>query len=89
MCVCCRPVRIHPNLRSAVYCSAMASGGHEEWEFGWTMFRNATVASEADTLMSALACTTDLELLKRCVRVCVCNRHPILQRFISGRLYSI
>ncbi|XP_067090947.1 aminopeptidase N-like [Osmerus mordax] len=59
---------IHPNLRSAVYCSAMASGGIAEWEFGWTMFRNATVVSEADTLMSALACTTDHELLKRYLR---------------------
>lgn len=59
-------VRIHPNLRSAVYCSAMAAGDEEEWEFGWSQFKNATVASEASKLMSALACTSKTQLLERC-----------------------
>uniref|UniRef100_A0A3Q1HII7 Aminopeptidase n=1 Tax=Anabas testudineus TaxID=64144 RepID=A0A3Q1HII7_ANATE len=49
---------IHPNLRSAVYCSAMAAGDEAEWEFGWSQLKNATVASEASKLMSALACTS-------------------------------
>ncbi|XP_029992119.1 aminopeptidase N-like [Sphaeramia orbicularis] len=56
---------IHPNLRSAVYCSAMATGGHAEWNFTWVQFKSATVASEADKLMSALACTSNTELLQR------------------------
>ncbi|KAJ7997844.1 hypothetical protein DPEC_G00216380 [Dallia pectoralis] len=56
---------IRPNLRTAVYCSAIAAGSAEEWDFGWSMFINATVASEADKLMSALACTKDPALLKR------------------------
>lgn len=58
--------RIHPNLRSVVYCSAMASGDEDEWEFGWSQFKNATVASEASKLMSALACTRKTQLLERC-----------------------
>ncbi|XP_030623171.1 aminopeptidase N isoform X1 [Chanos chanos] len=56
---------IHPNLRSTVYCSAIAAGKAEEWEFGWQMFKKASIASEADKLMSSLACTRDELLLNR------------------------
>ncbi|XP_015239287.1 PREDICTED: aminopeptidase N-like [Cyprinodon variegatus] len=56
---------IHPNLRSAVYCSAVADGTEAEWNFAWSQFRAATVASEASKLMSALACSTDTQLLDR------------------------
>uniref|UniRef100_A0A3P9MB43 Aminopeptidase n=1 Tax=Oryzias latipes TaxID=8090 RepID=A0A3P9MB43_ORYLA len=55
---------IHPNLRSAVYCSAMAAGDESEWQFAWSQFKAASVASEASKLMSALACTNNIELLK-------------------------
>uniref|UniRef100_A0A3Q1EKQ9 Aminopeptidase n=1 Tax=Acanthochromis polyacanthus TaxID=80966 RepID=A0A3Q1EKQ9_9TELE len=53
---------IHPNLRSVVYCSAMAAGGEAEWEFGWIQFKEASLASEASKLMSALSCTNDTQL---------------------------
>lgn len=56
---------IHPNLKSTVYCNAVAFGGHEEWDFAWKMFRNATVASEASRLREALACTKTPWLLNR------------------------
>ncbi|KAM7413855.1 hypothetical protein PAMA_018920 [Pampus argenteus] len=56
---------IHPNLRSAVYCSAMAAGDEAEWEFGWSQFKDASLASEASKLMSALACTSNTHLLER------------------------
>uniref|UniRef100_A0A4W6F952 Aminopeptidase n=1 Tax=Lates calcarifer TaxID=8187 RepID=A0A4W6F952_LATCA len=56
---------IDPNLRSAVYCSAMAAGGEAEWEFGWWQFQGSSVASEASKLMSALACTKNKTLLER------------------------
>uniref|UniRef100_A0A3Q3BS59 Aminopeptidase n=1 Tax=Kryptolebias marmoratus TaxID=37003 RepID=A0A3Q3BS59_KRYMA len=56
---------IHPNLRSAVYCSAVAAGGPAEWDFGWSQFKNASVASEASKLLTALACSADTELLRR------------------------
>ncbi len=47
-----------------MYCSALASGGADEWDFGWQMFKKAT-AIEADKLMSALACAKDTTLLER------------------------
>uniref|UniRef100_A0A8C8HE29 Aminopeptidase n=1 Tax=Oncorhynchus tshawytscha TaxID=74940 RepID=A0A8C8HE29_ONCTS len=48
---------IHPNLRQTVYCSAIAAGGVKEWDFAWRMYREASIASEADKLMYSLACT--------------------------------
>uniref|UniRef100_A0A8C7N569 Aminopeptidase n=1 Tax=Oncorhynchus kisutch TaxID=8019 RepID=A0A8C7N569_ONCKI len=59
---------IHPNLRMTVYCSAIAAGGAAEWDFGWNMFKTATIASDADKLMSSLACTKDHELLNKYLR---------------------
>ncbi|XP_049578753.1 aminopeptidase N-like [Syngnathus scovelli] len=56
---------IQPHLRDAVYCSAIASGDEAEWEFGWAQFKNASVASEANKLMSALACSSNTQLLER------------------------
>uniref|UniRef100_A0A673L9R0 Alanyl (membrane) aminopeptidase b n=1 Tax=Sinocyclocheilus rhinocerous TaxID=307959 RepID=A0A673L9R0_9TELE len=56
---------IKANLRSAVYCSAIAAGGEEEWNFAWEMFEKATVASEKDKLRAALACATEPWLLNR------------------------
>ncbi|KAL6480693.1 hypothetical protein MHYP_G00117260 [Metynnis hypsauchen] len=56
---------IDPNLRSTVYCSAVAAGGTKEWDFAWEMLQTASIASEADKLMSALACTKDTGLLER------------------------
>ncbi|KAM9409838.1 aminopeptidase Ey-like isoform 2-T2 [Pholidichthys leucotaenia] len=57
--------KINPNLKSTVYCSAIAEGGEEEWDFAWGMYKNATLASEADKLMSALSCTRQPWLLSR------------------------
>ncbi|GAA6225936.1 aminopeptidase N-like [Lates japonicus] len=56
---------IHPNLKSTVYCSAIAFGGVEEWDFAWIKFKNATVASEASRLRAAMACTKTPWLLNR------------------------
>ncbi|XP_028257939.1 aminopeptidase N-like [Parambassis ranga] len=56
---------IHPNLKSTVYCHAIALGGVEEWDFAWSMFKNATLASEASRLRSAMACTKAPWLLNR------------------------
>uniref|UniRef100_A0A4W6F536 Aminopeptidase n=1 Tax=Lates calcarifer TaxID=8187 RepID=A0A4W6F536_LATCA len=57
--------QIHPNLRSTVYCNAIAASGANEWEFAWSQFKNATIATEADKLRSALACTKQPWLLNR------------------------
>ncbi|XP_043845494.1 aminopeptidase N [Dromiciops gliroides] len=56
---------IHPNLRSTIYCNAIARGGEEEWDFAWNQFRNATIVAEADKLRSAMACSTEVWILQR------------------------
>ncbi|KAL0978005.1 hypothetical protein UPYG_G00164630 [Umbra pygmaea] len=63
--------RIHPNLRQTVYCRALASGGMEEWDFAWKRYKEATIASEADKLMYALACTRVPWLLNRYLEYCL------------------
>ncbi|KAM4744490.1 aminopeptidase N-like [Anableps anableps] len=56
---------IHPNLKGTVYCSAVAFGSVEEWDFAWRMFQNTSLASEASRLRAAMACTKTPWLLNR------------------------
>ncbi|XP_015667388.1 aminopeptidase N [Protobothrops mucrosquamatus] len=56
---------ISPNLRSAVYCSAIRTGSLEDWDFAWKMFRQAPVISEADKLRAALTCSQTPWILQR------------------------
>ncbi|NXS95125.1 AMPN Aminopeptidase, partial [Jacana jacana] len=53
------------NLRSSIYCSIVATGGEEAWDFIWKRFQEATVVSEADKLRTALACSTQPWILNR------------------------
>ncbi|XP_063268446.1 aminopeptidase N [Prinia subflava] len=56
---------VPPNLRSAIYCSMVATGGEEAWDFLWEKFQNATVVSEADKLRTALSCSPHPWILNR------------------------
>ncbi|KAM9817545.1 aminopeptidase Ey-like [Neosynchiropus ocellatus] len=62
---------ISPNLRSTVYCNGIAAGSKDEWDFAWSMYKKATVASEADKLMYALSCTREPWLLNRYLTYCL------------------
>uniref|UniRef100_A0AAX7TII4 Aminopeptidase n=1 Tax=Astatotilapia calliptera TaxID=8154 RepID=A0AAX7TII4_ASTCA len=58
--------QIHPNLRSTVYCNAIAAGGKKEWDFAWSQFiKNDSTAIESDKLRYALSCTKQPWLLNR------------------------
>ncbi|XP_059338091.1 aminopeptidase N [Ammospiza nelsoni] len=56
---------VPPNLRSAIYCSMVATGGDDAWQFLWKKFQEARVVSEADKLRTALACSPDPWILSR------------------------
>ncbi|XP_070619155.1 aminopeptidase N [Erythrolamprus reginae] len=56
---------IPPNLRSAIYCSAISTGDEAAWNFVWEQFRQAQVISEADRLRSALTCSQSPWILQR------------------------
>ncbi|XP_023811250.1 aminopeptidase N [Oryzias latipes] len=57
--------KIHVNLRSTIYCQAMAAGGQAEWDFAWEKFQSSTDSSERDQLRHALSCTRQTWLLNR------------------------
>lgn len=75
------PNRVPPNLRSAIYCSMVATGGEDAWNFIWDRFREAPVVSEADKLRTALSCSPHPWILNRCVwglaGTVVCPHQPI------------
>ncbi|NXE00863.1 AMPN Aminopeptidase, partial [Chaetorhynchus papuensis] len=56
---------VPPNLRSAIYCSMVATGGEETWDFLWERFQDAPVVSEADKLRTALSCSPHPWILNR------------------------
>ncbi|CAH2274222.1 aminopeptidase N [Pelobates cultripes] len=56
---------IHPNLRSAVYCTAVAHGGEAEWNFLWEKFVESDIAQESDKRRAALACSRETWILNR------------------------
>ncbi|XP_076589916.1 alanyl (membrane) aminopeptidase-like b [Chaetodon auriga] len=56
---------IHPNLRSVIYCQAVAAGGKREWDFIWNKFQSSSDTSEKDQLREALSCTKKIWLLNR------------------------
>uniref|UniRef100_A0A3Q4I5P4 Aminopeptidase n=1 Tax=Neolamprologus brichardi TaxID=32507 RepID=A0A3Q4I5P4_NEOBR len=56
---------IHPNLRSEIYCQAVAAGEKEEWEFAWDMYQTSSDTSEKEQLRRALSCTKKIWLLSR------------------------
>ncbi|XP_051239121.1 alanyl (membrane) aminopeptidase-like b [Dicentrarchus labrax] len=56
---------IHPNLRSVIYCQAVAAGGGKEWEFAWNKFQSSSDTSEKEQLRKALSCTKKIWLLNR------------------------
>lgn len=79
---------IHPNLRSTVYCVAMAAGGAEEWDFGWEMFKKASIAAEAVKLRSALSCTKQPWLLNRYLMFTL-NPEKIRKQDVTSTIGSI
>ncbi|XP_048828516.1 alanyl (membrane) aminopeptidase-like b [Brienomyrus brachyistius] len=56
---------IQSNLRSAIYCSAIAVGGEKEWNFAWEAYINATTASEKDKLRYGMSCSRNIWILNR------------------------
>nr|AVZ46163.1 Aminopeptidase N [Crocuta crocuta] len=79
---------IHPNLRSTVYCNAIAQGGEEEWNFVWEQFRKAELVNEADKLRGALACSNQVWILNRFLSYTL-NPSLIRKQDVTSTLSSI
>ncbi|XP_056008322.1 putative aminopeptidase-2 isoform X2 [Ostrea edulis] len=57
--------RVDPDLKSTVYCTAVAEGGESEWNFAYQQYKETNVAAERRTLMGALACTKQTWILSK------------------------
>jgi hypothetical protein len=43
----------------------LEDGGEEEWNFLWERYQESIITTEQVTILSALGCTKDKELLKQ------------------------
>ena len=57
--------RINANLKGVTYCNAIAEGGEEEWQFGWSQYQASEVATEKASLLNSLTCAEEVWLLNR------------------------
>uniref|UniRef100_A0A8C2X8C1 Aminopeptidase n=1 Tax=Cyclopterus lumpus TaxID=8103 RepID=A0A8C2X8C1_CYCLU len=83
-----RTNRIHPNLRSVIYCQAVAAGGAKEWEFAWDKFQSSIDTSEKDQLREALSCTKKIWLLNRYLKYTL-NPEKIRLMDVGSTILSI
>ncbi|XP_043957775.1 aminopeptidase Ey-like [Gambusia affinis] len=79
---------INTNLKSTVYCNAIAAGGKTEWDFAWEMYRNTTIASEAEKLRHGLSCTKEPWLLNRYLQYCL-DPEKIRKQDVSDTFINI
>uniref|UniRef100_A0A6A7FVN9 Aminopeptidase N n=1 Tax=Hirondellea gigas TaxID=1518452 RepID=A0A6A7FVN9_9CRUS len=56
---------VSPNLKSTVFCTAIAEGGEKEWNFGWQQYLDSNVATEKISLLRALGCTKQIWILSK------------------------
>lgn len=56
---------IAPNVRKAVYCTAIANGGEEEWKFLYDVYLKEDNANERNLILKSLACSRVPWLLAR------------------------
>ncbi|XP_059169547.1 aminopeptidase N-like [Physella acuta] len=68
---------IDPDLKPVVYCSAIASGGIEEWNFGLQMYTDPAMRSEKGFLLNALLCSTDVWLVNSLFSYSIQDNSPI------------
>ncbi|XP_014663075.1 PREDICTED: aminopeptidase N-like [Priapulus caudatus] len=55
---------IAPDVQELVYCTAIANGNEEEWNFAWEQFNSSNVASEETKLLRSMACTNEMWILE-------------------------
>ncbi|XP_042891875.1 aminopeptidase N-like [Penaeus japonicus] len=80
---------ISPNLKSTVYCRAIAEGGEAEWDFAWDQYLRTNVASEKTLLLSAMACSKEAWILSRYLEMASNPGNSIRQQDIIIILRSL
>ena len=47
-------------MKKSVYCTAVANGGEEEWDFAWDRYQKSNVATEKSNMLSSMGCTKEV-----------------------------
>lgn len=56
--------RIPVDLVPVIYCSVVTQGNGTEWNYLWKKFESENVAAEQVTILGALGCTKNEDLIK-------------------------
>jgi len=56
---------IDPSIKSTVYCTAVAEGGFDEWNFTLSQYRSSNLAAEQSRLLFAMSCSKETWILSR------------------------
>ncbi|KAH8388432.1 hypothetical protein KR093_006169, partial [Drosophila rubida] len=60
---------IKPNLKSVIYCTALAEGSYQEWYFAYKQYKRTNSASEKEEILTSLGCTTKPWLLSKYLKL--------------------
>ncbi|KAH8295316.1 hypothetical protein KR018_009945, partial [Drosophila ironensis] len=71
---------IKPNLKSVIYCTALAEGSYQEWYFAYKQYKTTTSASEKEEILSSLGCTTKPWLLSKYLNMTINPTSGILKQ---------
>ena len=63
----CLCYSIDPGIKSTVYCTAIAEGTTNEWEFALRWYKTENLAEEKARLLYALACSKETWVLSKYV----------------------
>ncbi|XP_030375833.1 aminopeptidase N isoform X2 [Scaptodrosophila lebanonensis] len=71
---------IKPNLKSVIYCTALAEGSYPEWYFAYKQYKLTTSASEKEEILASLGCTTKPWLLSKYLNMTINSTSGILKQ---------
>ncbi|XP_017131390.1 aminopeptidase N isoform X2 [Drosophila elegans] len=71
---------IKPNLKSVIYCTALAEGSSAEWYFAYKQYKKTTSASEKEEILTSLGCTTKPWLLSKYLNMTINPTSGILKQ---------
>ncbi|XP_075149907.1 suppressor of ER stress-induced death [Haematobia irritans] len=68
---------ISADLRSIIYCTAIAYGTEAEWDFAYERFKKSSVSTEKEILLSALGCSREPWIVSRFLQYSITGEHDI------------
>ncbi|EDV90658.1 aminopeptidase N isoform X2 [Drosophila grimshawi] len=71
---------IKPNLKSVIYCTALAEGSYQEWYFAYKQYKRSNSASEKEEILTSLGCTTKPWLLSKYLNLTLNSTSGILKQ---------